>query len=261
MDSKTKMPKRPRPDASAKRPDPKPITARGFEPEDAGSRGEQVVSRILELVRNGNLHPSDRLPPERELIEIFSIGRPALREAMRSLSTMGVIEIRHGGGAFVSDLDTKRLLAPLDLVLSLTPGIVADAAECRRLIECEAVRKATRNATPDDILELEEMMHAHAKVAEDLIGFRILDSRFHGKIYALANNAVLERMANSLYNMGLDVRRQVMGEPGQIGKSTRDHLDIFEAMKAGRPDAAGAAMEVHLQHIAETTEAMLARLT
>jgi GntR family transcriptional repressor for pyruvate dehydrogenase complex len=172
---------------------------------------------------------------------------------------MGVIEIRHGGGAFVSALDMQKLLAPLDLVLSLTPNIIADAAEARLLIECEAVRKATRNASEADILELDEMMNAHANVADDLIGFRILDSRFHGKIYALASNAVLERMANSLYNMGLDVRRRVMGEPGQIGKSTQDHIRIVEAMKAHKPDAAAAAMEVHLKHIAETTEAMLAR--
>ena len=251
----------PRRRAAAKRPDPKPITAGRGDPAVTASRGEEVVSRILELVRNGNLHPGDRLPPERELIEIFSIGRPGLREALRSLSTLGVVEIRHGGGAFISDLNVQRLLAPLDLVLSLTPSILADSAECRRLIECEAVRKATLNATPADLLEFEEMMKAHAKVAGDLIGFRILDSRFHGKIYALANNAVLERMADSLYNLGLDVRRQVMGEPGQIEKSTGDHLQIFRAMQAGDPDAAAAAMAVHLQHIAETTEARLARTT
>ena len=96
------------------------------------------------------------------------------------------------------------------------------------------------------------------KVIDDFVGFRILDSRFHGKIYALANNAVLARMAEALYNIGLDTRRQVMAQPGQIAKSTKDHVAIFKALKTGDPEAAVAAMKVHLQHIAQTTEALLA---
>jgi GntR family transcriptional repressor for pyruvate dehydrogenase complex len=242
-----------------RRPQPTPITVQRGQRGAAASRGDQVVTRILDLVRSGNLKPGDRLPPERELIEIFSIGRPGLREALRSLATLGIIESRHGGGAYITDLNARRLLAPLDLVLSLTPSTLADSTECRRLIECEAVRKAAANMTAANLAEFEEMIEAHAKVVDDLVGFRILDSRFHGKIYALSNNAVLGRMAEALYNIGLDTRRQVMGEPGQIAKSTRDHVAIFRALKKGDPEAAVKAMEVHLQHIAQTTEALLAR--
>lgn len=217
------------------------------------------MSHVLDLVRSGNLKPGDRLPPERELIEIFSISRPGLREALRSLATLGIIESQHGGGAYITDLNARRLLAPLDLVLSLTPTTLADSTECRRLVECEAVRKATENITATDILEFEEMIEAHDTVVDDFVGFRILDSRFHGKIYTLANNVVLERIGEALYNIGLDTRRQVMGQPGQIAKSTRDHVAIFNALKKGDPDAAVAAMEVHLKHIAATTEALLKR--
>src|SRR5450432_413787 len=73
------------------------LTAAASEPVKKESLGQQVISRILELVRTGNLRPGDRLSPERELIEIFGIGRPGLRESLRSLATLGVIEIRHGG--------------------------------------------------------------------------------------------------------------------------------------------------------------------
>jgi|SRR5215207_8765640 len=64
--------------------------------------------------RTGQVKSGDRLPPERELIEIVSISRPSLREALRSLSILSVIEARHGGGAFVTNLDAKTLLSPLD---------------------------------------------------------------------------------------------------------------------------------------------------
>lgn len=240
-----------------KRPEPTTITRRAGANEEAGRGGQEVVNRILELVRSGNLHPGDRLPPERELIEIFGIGRPSLRESLRSLATLGVIEIQHGGGAYVTPLDAQRLLAPLDFVLSLTPRLLEESSECRRLIECEAVRKAAEHATAADFAEFDEMLDAHAAVRNDFVGFRILDSRFHSKIYATARNSVLERVATALYNIGLDQRRLVMSQPGQIEKSTKDHEAIVAALKTRDPSKAVAAMEVHLGHIADSTRKML----
>jgi DNA-binding FadR family transcriptional regulator len=114
---------------------------------------QQVVDRILELVRNGNLKPGDRLPPERELIDIFSISRPSLREALRSLSTLGVVEAQHGGGAYISDLNAKTMLAPLDFYLSLSKSSIKDTFESRRLIEVDLARRSAALATREDVSE------------------------------------------------------------------------------------------------------------
>jgi GntR family transcriptional repressor for pyruvate dehydrogenase complex len=240
-----------------RRPKPTLITRGGKRTEERHRIGPEVLNRILELVQTGNLRPGDRLPPERELIEIFGIGRPGLRESLRSLATLGVIEIRHGGGAYITGLDAKRLLAPLDFVLSLTPKILDESTECRRLIECDAVRKAAENATAADIAEFEEMLRAHAAVKTDPVGFRILDSRFHSKIYATARNSVLEKVATALYNIGLEQRRIVTTQKGQIAKSTKDHKAIVAALRLGDPSVAMAAMEVHLGHIADSTRDLL----
>src|SRR5499426_4787667 len=97
------------------------------------------------------LRPGDRLPSERELIDILDISRPSLREALRALSMLGVIESRHGGGAFVTDLEARTLLAPLDFFLSLSESNLADVFESRRIIEIEIVRKAALNATVEEI--------------------------------------------------------------------------------------------------------------
>jgi GntR family transcriptional repressor for pyruvate dehydrogenase complex len=85
---------------------------------------------------------------------IFRISRPSLREALRALSILGVVESRHGGGAFVTDLEARTLLAPLDFFLSLSPSNFDDAFESRRIVEVEIVRKAATNAGPEDISEL-----------------------------------------------------------------------------------------------------------
>jgi len=222
-------------------------------PADKQNLGQQVVTRILELVRTGNLRPGDRLPAERKMIEIFRISRPSLREALRSLSILGVIESRHGGGAYVTDLEPRRLLAPLDFYLSLSQSNLDDTFESRRLVEVEIARKAAASATPEDIHELQAMIDAHVTVLDDPIGFRILDSRFHEMLSVIAGNAVLQRIADGLYNMGLDVRRRATADPTIIAQSTRDHTQIVEAVAAGDARRAGAAMKRHLAHIEEST--------
>ena len=233
------------------------VTARPGEHGTGAGLGEQVVSRIMELVRTGNLRPGDRLPPERELIEIFAISRPSLREALRSLSILGVIATRHGGGAFVTDLEAKTLLAPLDFFMSLTRSNLVDAFDCRRVVEMEIVRRTALNAGKKDVADFKDMAAAHAAVLDDPIGFRILDSRFHEKLYVTAGNPVLHRMAYGLYNLGLDLRRRATAEFGAIPRSAADHGRIVEAIIARDPEAAAEAMRTHLCNIEDSTRRMM----
>ena len=117
--------------AMAKRAEARSLGAPG--PIHKQDLRQRVVARIVELIRTGNLRPGDRLPPERELVDIFSISRPSLREAMRALSTLGIVESRHGGGTFVTALDARTLLAPLDIFLQLSQVNIEDTFESRRM--------------------------------------------------------------------------------------------------------------------------------
>ena len=199
-----------------------------------------MVNRILDLVRTGMLRAGDRLPSERELIDIFGISRPSLREALRALSILGVVDSRHGGGAYVTDLEARTLLAPLDFFLSLSETNLADAFEARRIVEIAIVRRAAAEATAEDVDELRGMLAAHAKLFADPVGFRILDSRFHARLSATAGNVVLERLAYALYNMGLDIRRRATEDLALIRRSLDEHTAIVRAIAAGDPDGGGA---------------------
>lgn len=218
---------------------------------------EKVVHRILDLVKSGNLKAGDRLPAERKLIEIFGVSRPTLREALRSLSILGVIEMRHGGGAFVTDLQAKSLLAPLDFFVSLSVDNIQESFACRRLIEMEIAKLCAQKATPEDIAELDAMLAAQEKVAEDPIGFRILDADFHEKLFQIAGNSILERLALGFYNMALEERRKATSSPKVTRQSVNDHKEIVDGIRAGNSEETAAAMAKHLGHIETTTlEAM-----
>lgn len=238
----------------AKRAEARSLGVTALAPHHKQDLRQRVVGHVVELIRTGNLRPGDRLPPERELVEIFSISRPSLREAMRALSTLGIVESRHGGGTFVTALDARTLLAPLDIFLQLSQVNIEDTFESRRIIEIEIVRKAAAQAKRADVADLKEMIAAHVKIQKDPVGFRILDSRFHEKISSIAGNAVLQRVAYGLYNMDLHIRRRATAEPGLIAQSTEDHACIAAAIAAHDPNQAAAAMAQHLTHIKESTQ-------
>ena len=97
-------------------------------------------------MKAGRLRPGDKLPSERDLAERFRVSRPTVREAMRGLSVLGVIEIRHGGGAFVTALDAADLLKPLNFFLSLSDVSIERLYEARVLIESELAALAAERA-------------------------------------------------------------------------------------------------------------------
>jgi len=203
------------------------------------------------------LRAGDRLPSERDLIEILDISRPSLREALRALSILGVVDTRHGGGAYVTNLEARTLLAPLDFFLALSEANLTDAFDSRRVVELEIVRKAAQKATADDIEDLNGMLLAHKKVLSDPVAFRILDSRFHARLSAIAGNVVLERIAYGLYNMGLDIRRRATEDLSLIRRSLDEHTSIVCSIEAHDPTKAVAAMSLHLDHIESSTRRVI----
>ncbi len=214
---------------------------------------QSVVNRVLDLIRTGMLRAGDKLPSERNLIEILDISRPSLREALRALSILGVVDTRHGGGAYVTDLEARTLLAPLDFFLALSEANLTDSFDSRRLVELEIVRKAAQKASAEDIDDLNGMLIAHEKVLSDPVAFRMLDSRFHARLSATAGNVILERIAYGLYNMGLDVRRRATQDLSLINRSLGEHTTIVRSIEAHDPVKAVAAMSLHLDHIELST--------
>jgi GntR family transcriptional repressor for pyruvate dehydrogenase complex len=218
---------------------------------------QSVVNRVLDLIRTGMLRAGDRLPSERNLIDILDISRPSLREALRALSILGVVDTRHGGGAYVTNLEARTLLAPLDFFLALSETNLTDTFDSRRVVELEIVRKAAQKAMADDVDDLNGMLLAHEKVLSDPVAFRILDSRFHARLSAIAGNVVLERIAYGLYNMGLDIRRRATQDLSLIRRSLSEHTTIVRSIEAHDPIKAVAAMSLHLDHIEASTRRVI----
>jgi GntR family transcriptional repressor for pyruvate dehydrogenase complex len=221
------------------------------------SAAERLVTQIIDLIRSGNLKAGDSLPSEAQLAQAFQVSRPIVREALRGLAILGVVETRQGGRCFVTDLTVARLMAPLQFVISLDEASLESLHRARTMIESGLVREAADHVTDQALAKLEEMVAAGFALAGDPLGFRMLDQEFHRTIYELGGNPFLTVVAQSFYELGMDYRRMATETPGVIERSAAEHQAIVSALKAGDREAASAAMDAHLASIHQTTiEAM-----
>lgn len=221
---------------------------------------ERVANRILGMVKSGNLRPGDRLPTEAQMAIALGISRPPLREALKALTIMGVLESRQGGRYTVTDLSPSRLVAPFNAMLSVTEYNIAEHFECRQVVDVELVRLCTRRATAEERARILQLAHDGRAFLADPVGFRLLDYEYHQALNAGAHNAMLATVALGLYDVALDARRVASAAPGVIPTSVRQHVEVAEAVMAGDEEAAAAAIARHLDHVLESTLQSLAQM-
>ena len=207
---------------------------------------EEIVRQIKALVQEGKLKSGDRLPPERDLAESFKVSRTSVREAFRTLESMGLIEIRPGEGTFVREISVESLIEPLALVILTQREAVGELFEARRLLEPAIAGLAASRATEDEIHEMERILEEQAKeVAAGRTGLA-QDAAFHAAIAASAHNRAITRLVHALMDLLTQSREESLQIPGRPTRSHQDHLRILGAIR--RRDAASAqrAMLDHL---------------
>ncbi len=214
---------------------------------------EQVTERIMAMIKTGNLKSGDRLPTEARMCVAFGISRPPLREALKALTLMGVLESRQGGRYTVTDLSPTRMVAPFNAMLSVAEYDVTEHFEARALVDLELTRLCALRATEAQRLRIRRLALDGRAFLHDPVAFRLLDIEYHRAINEPAGNALIFALAQGLYDVGLDMRRLASTLPGVIEVSVAQHCEVADAICDRDPDAAAAAYRRHLEHVAATT--------
>ena len=224
------------------------------------SISEQVAGRLMAMIKSGNLKPGDRLPTEAHMGIAFGISRPPLREALKALTLMGVLESRQGGRYTITDLSPSRLIAPFNAMLSVVDYDVSEHFEARKVVDLELVRLCTQRATLEQRQRIMQLAVDGKAFYDDPVAFRLLDIEFHGSLNEGAGNQLLSALSQGLYDIGLDFRRVASEVPGNIKKSVKQHIITAEAVIEGDCKAAVAAYQQHLVHVRETTIEAIAKV-
>src|SRR5579859_555410 len=213
----------------------------------APSVTDEAIHKIRERIVSGSWGPGDRLPKESELATELGLSRNSLREAVRALSQLRVLEVRQGDGTYVSSLEPDLLLESTGFVTHLLLGNTAlELFEVRRLVEGAAAALATARISADGRRELGQMMDRMlaAESVEDLVE---ADVGFHAVIARATGNAVLTSLLASLSTRTMRVRLWRGRAVDNALDVTRDeHRRIYEAVMGGDPELARAAATAHI---------------
>jgi GntR family transcriptional regulator, transcriptional repressor for pyruvate dehydrogenase complex len=212
------------------------------------------ASRLIkDVVLTGRLQPGDRLPPERELAEMLGVSRPTVRESIRALVAMNILESRHGAGTFVASLETGQLLEPLQFVLARAERVLGDLFETRLVIEPPIAALAAARASQKEAAAILACAREAKQVADPPAQVLLeLDVRLHTLIAAASHNQLLARLHDSISALGVESRSLTVGLPGVAARTVGDHEAIAEAIAEHDAERAGAAMRHHLQSLADS---------
>lgn len=217
---------------------------------------DSVMEQLLAFIRDGHLKPGDSLPSERDLMESLQVGRSSVREALRSLATMHVIEIRPGRGAFVRQPETEDLLPAETLRVLLDRDAMIEIVEARTLLEGEMAKMAAERATEDDLRRIARILDEMERQTADTEQSLVLNAEFHLAIAQAAHNNVLLKMLQSVRDYLEDRLRELSQEPDGMKKSLSDHRHIYACIQSGDGKCAADAMREHLSTVRRQVDAM-----
>ena len=213
------------------------------------SVSEMVVQRILDLVKAGHLSAGDKLPSERDLAEQLDVSRPTVREALRALSILGVLEIRHGGGVYVTALNAEELLSPMDFFVSLNAQNMAELFDARIHFEPMLASLAAERLTDAALARLATLVAVQVADPEDADLFHDTDVEFHKTILEASGNDFLSRFGKLLQVLGDQGRQAFQKRKSIRQQSIEDHQVILAALQARDPTAAQRAMRQHMVNV------------
>ena len=210
---------------------------------------EEIVRQVKAMIAEGRLKGGDRLPPERDLAEKFVVSRTSVREALRALESLGLVEIRPGEGTFIRQVSIEALVEPLALLMVSEREATAELFEARRLLEPSLAALAATRATSEEIQEMERILEEQAReVAAGRTGLA-QDAQFHAAIGAAAHNRAITRIAHAIMDLLTQSREESLNMPGRPTRSHEDHRRVLAAI--ARRDAEGArkAMQDHIEAV------------
>lgn len=206
--------------------------------DEASQSGyERVLGFVREQLLSGKLKAGDRLLPEREFAARLGVSRPVIREVLRALAAMGVIDIRHGQGSVVRKPDFSEMGDLFTLMLAQNAEVVEDVMEARIAIERHAIRLACQRATAADMQRLEEAMRAIVATVKDAVAGGEADFEFHTRLVEAAHSPTLSSLYGAISNLlkrSHMQRRERISDVAGIDDYLIDHHKAVLAALVGR---------------------------
>ena len=208
--------------------------------------GDAVLNRLLGLISSGEVKPGDRLPSEPVLAERMGVRRITLRESVKMLSAMGLVDVRHGRGTYVRQPDSNPLTRPISALLRLYAVPIFELLDTRRVIELHTVEEAARRRSDADLARLRELAEEMECVLDSPKRYIDLDKAFHLAVARCADNRVFTALLEMIRDRLREDLLKSVRRPGKTERYERDHWKILRAIERRDGKLARDIMARHL---------------
>ena len=210
---------------------------------------DEIVNQIKGLISQGRLKPGDRLPPERELVELLGVSRPSLREAPNSLTTMGFLEVKQAKRTFVKSMTSPMIQDPLSLLIKADTQRIFDLIEVRKALEAWTAFHAAERATEEDIRQLEAILQKMKGAMKKGESWEKLDADFHLALAQATHNTIQIHIMSTIYDLLKESTANIFTDPKKLQKLLEQHGSICSAVRGHAPDKAREQTMEHLNYV------------
>ena len=213
------------------------------------SLSDRLARQIRGSIQSGDYHRGDRLPTIMEMAKRFAVGQPTIREALKKLEAMGIVEIRHGSGVYVTRSDEFMLLASPDYAGTVTKKLLLDLIRARMPIESQSVSDAVKNATPERLLDMRRLLITAGQSLGNDETLNSVNMGFHHQIALASGNTVTAQLLTVLHELFTEEQRLILSIFGSREKDHQEHLAILEAVELRDESLAVERMRTHLEGV------------
>ncbi|WCB94966.1 hypothetical protein DSM104299_03706 [Baekduia alba] len=218
----------------------------------------EITRRLLDFLFSGAIAPGQKIPPERQLAEALAVGRSSVREAIKSLSLLGLLDVRQGDGTYLTHSGSDLLPQVIEWGLLLGEPRILDLVEARAEIEVLVAGYAAQRADAEGVARLRAQLDRLAQAGDDVQAYVEADVALHLEIARLSGNEIFMTLVNSLRSLLHVWAERVLVHAGETASSFAMHAPIVDAIEAGDADDARAAMRAHMERAGRRLKAALA---
>lgn len=220
----------------------------------------EVAEHIKGLVKNGQLKPGDRLPTEREMAQEFGVSRTVIRDAVKTLVGVGILEVKHGVGIFVGIMNSNTVARQLSSLLINENDTIENLFGVRMVLETAAAGWAAEKKTHSDLPRIFNFIKESKRLlieSNDLESYWLHDHNFHLLVAELSANPVAVRLMENLLDLLQETRHLSIAIPGRNNLSVEEHIKILEAILQGQAETARLMMQGHLDSVLKSIKQAL----
>lgn len=243
---------------AASAPDDPGLTA-AFGAIKKSSVSLEAAEKIKDLIITGELRAGDALPPERDLAVMLGISRPSVREAIRVLTAMNVVEPRHGGGTYVTSLSPRLLAQPVNFLLRVDPQGYGHLFEVHSVLGVSAARLAAQRVSGPELSELYQLCQECRDALNDVGAFVAVEPRFRERVVEATANPIYVSLYGGIANLLSELLRAAASDTKSRREICACQSTIVAALASGEGETAANGMERYVNSVRRALEQALSQ--